>query len=85
MQDPGYRDYQDPRLQPSEDPEGDSCGTCAYYREVTKKQKANGLTHCVGACVFDIFHASTLAELASAELVEVDPTDEPCSDHEEDR
>lgn len=61
------------------------CGDCAYYREVTQVQGANKFVHCIGVCVFDVFQADTFDELAEAELVEVDPADEPCSDYKEDK
>lgn len=85
MEDPGYKNYQDPRLQPPEEPERETCGDCAYYREVSHTQGANGLTHCIGVCTFEVFQADTFKELASAELVEVDPADEPCSDYKEEK
>lgn len=85
MFDPGYKDYDDPRLQPPEEPEGPTCGDCAYYREVTQVQGANKFIHCIGACIFDVFQADTFKELAEAELVEVDPADEPCRDYKEDK
>lgn len=83
--DPGYRDYDDPRLQPPEEPEGPTCGDCTYYREVFVKRAANGLVHCLGVCIFDVFQANTLKELAEAELSEVDAEDEPCEDFKEER
>lgn len=85
MFDPGYKDYDDPRLQPPEEPEGPTCGDCAYYREVTQVQGANKFIHCIGVCIFDVFQADTFKELAEAELVEVDPADEPCRDYKEDK
>ena len=85
MFDPGYKDYDDPRLQPPEEPEGPTCGDCAYYREVTQVQGANKFIHCIGVCIFDVFQADTFKELAEAELVEVDPADEPCRDYREDK
>lgn len=85
MFDPGYKDYDDPRLQPPEEPEGPTCGDCAYYREVTQVQGANKFIHCIGVCIFDVFQADTFKELAKADLVEVDPTDEPCSDYKEEK
>lgn len=85
MFDPGYKDYDDPRLQPPEEPEGPTCGDCTYYREVTQVQGANGLRHCIGVCIFDVFQADTFKELDKADLVEVDPTDEPCRDYKEDK
>ena len=85
MFDPGYKDYDDPRLQPPEEPEGPTCGDCAYYREVTQVQGANKFIHCIGVCIFDVFQADTFKELDKADLVEVDPTDEPCRDYKEDK
>lgn len=85
MFDPGYKDYDDPRLQPPEEPEGPTCDDCAYYREVTQVQGANKFIHCIGVCIFDVFQADTFKELAEAELVEVDPADEPCRGYKEDK
>ena len=85
MDDPGYRDYDDPRLQPPEEPEVKTCLQCAFYREVYTGQRANGFVHCAGVCIFEVYEASTLGELAEADLVEVDPTDEPCRDYREDK
>lgn len=85
MFDPGYRDYDDPRLQPPEEPEGPFCGDCAYYRDVTQMQGANKLIHCIGVCIFEVFQADTFKDLDKAELVEVDPADEPCRDYKEDK
>ena len=62
-----------------------TCGDCAYYREVTQVQGANKFVHCIGVCIFDVFQANTFKELAKADLVEVDPTDEPCRDYKEDK
>lgn len=61
------------------------CSRCAYYREVSQVQQANGLTHVVGACVLEIFQADTLKELARAELVEVWPNSAPCHDYRRDK
>ena len=83
--DPGYRDYDDPRLQPPEVPDGPSCGDCTYYREVFVKRAANGFVHCLGVCIFDVFEADTFAQLESAELIDVDPDDEPCRDYKEEK
>lgn len=85
MYDPGYKNYQYPRLQPPEEPERECCGDCDYYREVSQTQRANGLAHCIGCCVLEIFQASTFKKLAEAELVEVDPADEPCRDYRKGR
>lgn len=81
MYDPCYKNYQDPRLQPQPEPEGPFCGDCDYYRDVQNKQESNGLTHCIGVCIFEVFQANTFEELATANLVEVDPQDEPCTDY----
>lgn len=81
----GYVNHQDPRLQPPEDPDRETCSDCIYYREATQTQGANGLIHFVGVCVFEVFQADTFKELAEAELVEVDPADEPCRDYKEDK
>ena len=81
MYDPGYKNYQDPRLQPPPEPEGPLCGDCDYYRDVLKKQKSNGLTHSIGCCIFEVFQADTFEALAKADLIEVDPTEEPCTDY----
>lgn len=85
MEDCGYKSYQDPRLQPPEEPEQETCGDCDYYRDVCNKQKSNGLTHCVGVCIYEVFQADTFEQLAKADLVEVDPTDEPCCDFKGDK
>lgn len=76
----GYANYQDPRLQPPEEPESDTCSDCAYYREVYCHQRSNGITHFIGVCIFEVANADNLAE---ADLVEVDPEDEPCGDYKE--
>ena len=81
----GYANYQDPRLQPPEEPERERCGDCAYYKDVPHTQQASGLRHFSGACVYDVFKANTFKQLAKADLVEVDPTDEPCRDYKEDK
>ena len=72
MYDPGYASYQDPRLQPPEEPEQKSCGGCDYYRPFAD-----------GACVFEVFQADTFEQLAKADLIAVDPTGEPCRDYRE--
>lgn len=82
---PGYMNYQDPRLQPPEEPERETCGDCDFYRDVCSKQKSNGIKHCIGVCVFEVFQAKTMADLTAADLVEVDPTDEPCIEFKEDK
>lgn len=82
--DPGYANYQDPRLQPPPEPDLEKCGDCVYYREVYSKQKSNGMTHYIGVCVFDVFQADTFERLERADLTEVDPTEEPCRDFKED-
>lgn len=85
MEDCGYTSYQDPRLQPPEEPEQETCGDCDYYRDVCSKQKANGVTHCIGVCIYEVFQADTFEQLTKADLVEVDPTGEPCEDFKEDK
>lgn len=85
MYDPGYSSYQDPRLQPPEEPEQETCGDCTYYREVCSYQPANKMKHCIGVCIYEVFQADTFEQLAKADLVEVDPTDEPCKDYKEDK
>lgn len=81
----GYANYQDPRLLPPDELERETCGDCDYYREVESDQRANGVTHCIGVCVFEVFQADTFEQLAKADLVEVDPNDEPCTDFKEDK
>lgn len=76
----GYANYQDPKLQPPDEPERDTCSDCAYYREVYSHQRSNGITHFIGVCICEVVNAD---ELAGADLVEVDPEDEPCSDFKE--
>lgn len=83
--DPGYKNYQDPRLQPPEEPERETCGDCVYYREVTIVRRANGHVHTSGVCIFEVFQADTFAQLESAELIDVDPDDEPCRDYKEEK
>lgn len=85
MIDPGYGSYQDPRLQPPQEPDGPTCGDCAYYREAHNRQYANDVTHYVCLCVFEVFQADTLEELSRADIVEIDPAEEPCSDFKEER
>ena len=60
--------------------ERDTCSDCAYYREVYSHQGSNNLTHFIGVCIFEVANADTLA---GADLVEVDPEDEPCGDFKE--
>ena len=69
MRDTGYATYQDPRLQPPTEPDVQTCGECAYYRDA-------------GTCVLEIFFAKTHEELRLAHLIEVDPDDEACVDFE---
>lgn len=57
-----------------------TCGDCAYYRDVYSPQKANGVTHYIGICIFQIFQADTFEELEKAEPVEVEPVEEACVD-----
>lgn len=83
MEDSGYRSYQDPRLQPPDEPERESCGSCAYYREANQTQDANGFVHCVGVCIFEVLQADTFKDLATTELVEADPAAEACRDYKE--
>lgn len=85
MYDPGYKDYGDPRLQPPEEEERDCCGTCAYYRDVARTQSANGLKHCVGVCVLEVFQADTFAELDRADVESTDPGEEPCENYREEK
>lgn len=63
--------------------ETETCCNCAYYRDVYSKQGANGYTHCIGICIFEVFQADTFEELAKADPVEVNPTDESCTDYKE--
>ena len=82
MDDPGYRDYNDPRLQPPEE-ESLGCIDCAYYKDVTLTQPANGMMHSFGVCCYEVFQADTFAQLLDAELVGTGPSDRPCSDFKE--
>lgn len=81
--DTGYENYQDPRLQPLDEPSGPTCSACCYYRDVWLGRQPNGLQHCVSVCVFEIFQADTFAELAKAEPVAVEPDMEACRDYKE--
>ena len=65
--------------------DSEKCGDCVYYRDVRNRQKANGITHLIGACIYEVFQADTFEELAKAELVEADPTEEPCQDFKGDK
>lgn len=87
MYDPGYTDYKDGRLQPPEgrEAEPETCGGCIYYRDVTHVHVANGMTHCVGACVFEVYHAGSWDELSAAELPEAIPNDDACEDYREEK
>lgn len=58
----------------------ETCQDCDYYKEVHSKQESNGFVHCVCVCVFEVFQSDTFNELAMADLVEVEPTEEACSD-----
>jgi hypothetical protein len=57
---------------------GPCCGDCRCFKDVCRCQ--NGLTEYVGACVFEVFEASTPDELADADVVHVSPTDPACED-----
>ena len=75
--------YAPPTWTELREPETETCGNCAYYRDVCSKQGANGYTHCIGICIFEVFQADTFEELAKADPVEVSPTDESCTDYKE--
>ena len=64
------------------EPTGPTCGECAYYREVRKRQQANGMVHSIGLCVCDVYQAKDADELATAEVYEADPDEEACDDWE---
>lgn len=49
--------------------DNEKCGDCDYFCNERNKQKANGFTHLMGACVYEVFQADTFEELAKAELV----------------
>ena len=85
MYDPGYTDYKDGRLQPPDEDDTPCCGSCTYYRDVAHAQKANGMTHYIGVCIFEIFNASSLAELGKADVLTTTPSNEPCEDYREEQ
>lgn len=62
------------------EPVGPFCGGCATYKEMSRREKSDGRLHYVGGCVFEVFMAKTLDELATAELIARDPEDEACED-----
>jgi len=61
-----------------DEPEPKTCADCCYYKEVSQTQ--NGLTSYVGVCVFEVYQASTLKGLASADIAFVEPKDDACDD-----
>lgn len=75
--------YAPPTWAELREPETETCGNCVYYRDVYSRQGANGYTHCIGICIFEVFQADTFAALAKADPVEVNPTDESCTDYKE--
>ena len=80
MEDPGYENYRDPRLQPPEQPPVETCGDCCYYKELEHRLSRSVVLH-IGACVFEIFQADTFDELENSELDRsVSPHDEICKD-----
>ena len=79
MYDPGYANYQDPRLQPRDEPEGKTCADCHYFKDV-ERRLSKDTRECVGACVFDVFQADTFDKLYRAELLYMEPTEEPCTE-----
>lgn len=76
MLDPGYKSFQDDRLQPHEE-EYDTCESCRFYREL---EDAHG-TRYVGLCVFDFYNAGDYDELSRAILASVDHDDDACNDY----
>ena len=65
---------------PTPEPERQTCLDCDYYREVCKRQQANGFVHCIGFCGYEMITGKTLAARVAAELVEVEPDDPACTD-----
>ena len=64
--------------------EQETCGMCAFYREVTIGRMANGIWNCASACVLDVYRATNHDELAKADLMKVGPYDGACGDFKED-
>lgn len=59
-----------------------TCGGCRFYKELRVRNDADRSVHCVGACVYEVFHARTPDELAVADVSWVEPDDEACGDWE---
>lgn len=62
------------------EPVGPFCGECAYFKEMSRRERSDGKLHWHSACVFEIFTAKTLDELATAEITYAEPEDEACED-----
>ena len=62
------------------EPVGPTCGECATFKEMSRRERSDGKLHWHSACVYEIFMAKTLDELATAELIAIDPDDEACED-----
>ena len=65
------------------EPPGPTCGECAYWREMAMRNRANETVHWHWACVYEIFMAKTLDELATAEIIANEPQEEACRDFRE--
>lgn len=93
MEDTGYANYQDQRLQPMDEPEGKTCADCYYFKDVERVQrvpvevKEDGITRkkyalkeYIGTCIYEVFQADTFEKLYRAEVLQTDPTEEACTD-----
>lgn len=63
--------------------EGPTCGECIFWKEMATRNRANETVHWHGACVFEIYNASTPDELAGAEILANEPEEEACRDFRE--
>ena len=59
------------------------CGNCDCYYEVDVEQQANGLTHRVGVCVYELLHPDSTEGQERPELVNVSPLESACEDYKE--
>ena len=57
---------------------GPCCGDCRCFKDVWAYR--DGRAEAVGACVHEVWEASTPEGLADAEVVAVGPTDPACED-----
>lgn len=69
--------YEEPRY-PDAEP---TCSGCHYFKDVERHK--NGLSECIGVCIYETYKAKTLEKLELAQVYYMEPDWSACKDYKE--